>query len=55
MSDNVTLTDLAEAFPGLPIELKYAGADNLTGRAIYRESRCLLHPDAVQGLSLIHI
>lgn len=50
MSDNVTLTDLAEAFPDLPIELKYAGADNLTGRAIYLENRCLLHPDAVQGL-----
>ena len=51
MSDNVTLMDLAEAFPDLPIELKYAGADNLTGRPIYRESRCLLHPDAVRGLT----
>ncbi|CAI1499215.1 D-alanyl-D-alanine dipeptidase [Serratia quinivorans] len=50
MSDNVTLVDLAEAFPELPIDLKYAGADNLTGRAIYLESRCLMHPDAVQGL-----
>lgn len=51
MSDNVTLMDLAEVFPGLSIELKYAGADNLTGQPIYRESRCLLHPDAVRGLT----
>ncbi|CAI0790791.1 MAG: D-alanyl-D-alanine dipeptidase [Serratia proteamaculans] len=50
MSDNVTLIDLAEAFPGLPIDLKYASADNLTGRAIYLENRCLLHPDALPGL-----
>lgn len=49
MSDNVTLIDLAATFPDLPIDLKYATADNLTGRAIYRESRCLLHPDAVKA------
>ncbi|CAI0817198.1 D-alanyl-D-alanine dipeptidase [Serratia ficaria] len=51
MSDNVTLVELAVRFPGLCIDLKYASADNLTGRAIYRESRCLLHPDAAQGLA----
>lgn len=28
------------------IDLIYAGADNLAGKQIYRDTRCLLHPDA---------
>lgn len=50
MSDNCELVDLAQHFPELMIDLKYATADNITGRPIYREARCLLHPDAVPAL-----
>ncbi|EFE94795.1 D-alanyl-D-alanine dipeptidase [Serratia odorifera] len=50
MSDNVTLIDLAHQFPSLNIDLRYASADNLTGKPIYRQARCLLHPAAVPGL-----
>lgn len=50
MSDNCELVDLTARFPQLTIDLKYATADNLTGRPIYRETRCLLHPDAVPAL-----
>ncbi|WP_028536953.1 D-alanyl-D-alanine dipeptidase [Paludibacterium yongneupense] len=32
------------------IDLVYAGADNLTGRPIYRQPCCLLHPDAERAL-----
>ncbi|RJT54738.1 D-alanyl-D-alanine dipeptidase [Rahnella variigena] len=47
---DVALVDLAEILPDAVIDLKYATADNLTGQPIYRESRCLLHPDAAAAL-----
>jgi D-alanyl-D-alanine dipeptidase len=50
MSDNCELVDLEQHFPELLIDLKYATDDNITGRPIYREARCLLHPDAVAAL-----
>lgn len=50
MTQETVLTDLAVAFPGLHIDLKYAGSDNITGSAIYSESRALLHPAAVVSL-----
>ncbi|EFD1499892.1 hypothetical protein CPJ34_003438, partial [Escherichia coli] len=34
MSDTTELVDLAVTFPDLEIELKYACADNITGKAI---------------------
>lgn len=34
MSDTTELVDLAVIFPDLEIELKYACADNITGKAI---------------------
>ncbi|MGS6556372.1 M15 family metallopeptidase, partial [Escherichia coli] len=43
MSDTTELVDLAVIFPDLEIELKYACADNITGKAIYQQARCLLH------------
>lgn len=46
MSDTTELVDLAVIFPDLEIELKYACADNITGKAIYQQARCLLHKDA---------
>ena len=57
MSQSLPLIDIAARFPTLDIDLKYATADNLTGRPIYGEARCLLHPDAAAALelSLIHI
>lgn len=41
MSDTTELVDLAVIFPDLEIELKYACADNITGKAIYQQARCL--------------
>ncbi|MCA2055946.1 M15 family metallopeptidase, partial [Escherichia coli] len=35
MSDTTELVDLAVIFPDLEIELKYACADNITGKAIW--------------------
>lgn len=51
MSETPQLVDLLVIFPTLDIDLKYATADNLTGAPIYRESRCLLHQDAVTALA----
>ncbi len=50
MSEEQQLVDIAARFPGLMIDLKYATADNITGRAIYSEARCLLHPEAAKAL-----
>ncbi|WP_312830307.1 D-alanyl-D-alanine dipeptidase [Pantoea anthophila] len=49
--ENNHLTDIADAFPQLAIDLKYATADNLTGQPIYRDARCLLHVDAAKALA----
>lgn len=38
------------AFDGL-IDLRYATADNLTGKPIYRRASCYLHPDAAALLT----
>ena len=51
MSDTTELVDLAVTFPDLEIELKYACADNITGKAIYQQARCLLHKDAITALA----
>ena len=51
MSETPQLVDLSVIFPTLDIDLKYATADNLIGAPIYRESRCLLHQDAVTALA----
>ena len=51
MSDTTELVDLAVIFPDLEIELKYASADNITGKAIYQQARCLLHKDAITALA----
>ena len=47
---HLSLVDIAARFPTLPVDLKYATADNITGQPIYREARCLLHPDAAVAL-----
>ncbi len=51
MTQEVELVDLAETFPQLEIDLKYATPDNITGYAIYQQARCLLHPDAAKALA----
>lgn len=51
MSDTTELVDLAVIFPDLEIELKYACVDNITGKAIYQQARCLLHKDAITALA----
>lgn len=45
------LINVAKTFPTLHIDLKYATADNITGRPIYREAQCLLHTDAATALA----
>ena len=45
------LIDVAKTFPTLHIDLKYATADNITGRPIYQEAQCLLHTDAATALA----
>ena len=45
------LIDVAKTFPALHIDLKYATADNITGRPIYQEALCLLHTDAATALA----
>ncbi len=51
MSEKCQLIDVAKTFPGLYIELKYATANNITGRPIYSEALCLLHTDAIPALA----
>lgn len=51
MPEECQLVDVARTFPTLHIDLKYATADNITGRPVYREARCLLHPDAITALA----
>lgn len=54
--DEISLTDIATSLPGVRIDMKYATADNITGQPIYRENRCLLHPDAAAALARsVHI
>ncbi|EXU74995.1 D-alanyl-D-alanine dipeptidase [Erwinia mallotivora] len=50
MTDECNLINLAEAFPQLIIDMKYATADNICGQPVYCEDRCLLHPDAATAL-----
>lgn len=51
MMQDVELVDLAETFPQLEIDLKYATPDNIAGYIIYQQARCLLHPDAAKALA----
>ena len=51
MPDESELIDVAKTFPTLHIDLKYATADNITGRPIYQEALCLLHTDAATALA----
>ena len=51
IESEVELIDIARRLPGVIIDLKYAGADNITGRVIYCENRCLLHPEAAEALA----
>ena len=32
------------------IDLKYAGKDNIVGKKIFLENKCLLHPEAASKL-----
>jgi D-alanyl-D-alanine dipeptidase len=50
MTQETHLIDIAERFPQLYIDMKYATADNITGQPIYSTASCLLHADAVVAL-----
>lgn len=50
MIQETQLIDIAEKFPQLHIDMKYATADNITGQPIYSTAACLLHADAVIAL-----
>ncbi len=45
------LTEIAPPRFDVDLDLRYATADNLTGRPIYCRAHCLLHPDAAQALT----
>ena len=51
MIQETHLIDIAEKFPQLHIDMKYATADNFTGQPIYSVARCLLHADAANALN----
>ena len=34
------------------IDIKYASSDNFTGAAVYKNAKCLLHPDAASALQI---
>jgi beta-N-acetylhexosaminidase/D-alanyl-D-alanine dipeptidase len=42
--------DLATLEPGIAIDMRYAGADNFTGEAIYPVARCLLRRPVAEAL-----
>ncbi|PTA89030.1 D-alanyl-D-alanine dipeptidase [Kosakonia sp. H7A] len=50
MIQDTSLVDLAERFPQLNIDMKYATTDNITGQQIYSVACCLLHSDAAKAL-----
>lgn len=59
MASAIPLVDLEARFPELIFDLKYATADNISGKPIYKEARCLLHPKAAEclerSIELAHI
>ena len=44
---NHSLTCISEATHSILLDLRYATANNITGRQIYHDGRCFLHQDAV--------
>jgi D-alanyl-D-alanine dipeptidase len=44
------LVDASDVIPGLRVDLRYATSHNLVGRAVSRETRCLLLPEAARAL-----
>lgn len=44
------LVDIQELIPQIRVDLKYATADNFTGKKVYSSSRCLLLKDAALKL-----
>ena len=47
----MTLVEIAAPEYDVEIELRYAGEDNFTGRAVYRRGACYLHRDAAALLA----
>ncbi|MDX6766978.1 MAG: M15 family metallopeptidase [Candidatus Methylacidiphilales bacterium] len=47
------LVDLAEAIPGIRLDMRYAGPHNITGRAIYSDPRARLRPEAAARLKRV--
>ena len=46
----MTLVEIAPGRSGVRIDLAYARADNVTGKPIYAQARCYLHPSAAASL-----
>ena len=46
----VILVEIAPPRFDVDLDLRYATADNITGRPLYRSTLCLLHPDAAAAL-----
>ena len=50
MTKNETLVRITEQTHNVSIDMLYARADNFTGRVIYPQAHCFLHPQAEAGL-----
>lgn len=53
MSDH-DLVDLARFDPRLALDIRYAGADNFTGRALYAQARAWLQREVAEALRTVH-
>ena len=47
------LIDVAKAIPGIQLDLRYATANNFTGRVLYPCTRCLLRHSVAQRLAAV--
>ena len=45
------LLDVAQAVPGVRLDMPYARTDNFTGQVLYPRARCLLRPEVVAMLA----
>ncbi len=49
-----TLVDIATVEPGIQLDIRYATADNFTGKVIYPRARCLLRRAVAERLAAVH-
>ena len=50
LPDSLEFVDISEVDPTIPLDIKYATADNFTGQVLYPAARCLLRADVAERL-----